>query len=810
MCRRTETELKRECAMPAKIIESIPGAYECDLASTPSGWVMAAVSMEDVDSRFVRNMDGDGEWEKAKALLRPDVTFEQWDEAFTSLRPVLSLVESSGGRLETVYSVSAEQLSGLAVVGESDPAYVWTSLEDGLWSVNLYHRGETSVVESGRGVLQAPAITRDVGGGLWLAWVERGAGEDMITVQDSERSKRFDLGGRFPSLAATGHGVYVTYEKFGNRRSDIYYANITNGVLSEPIEVASGDPLNFLPGAVTDLDGTVLVVWTSSPAWGFDTRVDQLRTVRLVRIDPTTGRVVDGPGTGRGTIPIPVRAFSRAAGGGINMSPSNPRLIRHGSDLVCTFRMFQPDSGGKKSDEWLIDGRINRDLLLYGHREGWYTCITRWDGESWSSPERVSDAIGFSHHAYGLAPVNGDVVVASHAFNQHLLPPREHRVELTKVSGRLDPMHNGLDTIDRVSVHPTNPPFTAPELAGPDGHQLIFGDLHDHTSHSSCSPVLDGNPCDNVRLQRDVLQYRVICIADHQRICDSDYLQRLDLLEREDTPGYVPLYAIEWNRQLWQHINFYTYDKEIMKHLRQILLRDLDIHLMFNDIVEQFPDKVMANRHFHDYARMGGHGLVGDTHTYLYDPRIEWAMEALHSRGDMMATEEGMFGGPSKFPFPVNFIEWKGAKLGFIGGTDHHMRTLGACSTGLWVKDLTGESVFEALKNRRTYACAGGEVAMWVEANGIGMGEIGQSHRPVEVKVRVASNVPIDMVSLWVDGGWAEHRRVNAKSAEITFRDERSGPGEQYYFVRVQTHQPEDYPKGPIIGYSSPVYLTLT
>ena len=42
----------------------------------------------------------------------------------------------------------------------------------------------------------------------------------------------------------------------------------------------------------------------------------------------------------------------------------------------------------------------------------------------------------------------------------------------------------------------------------------------------------------------------------------------------------------------------------------------------------------------------------------------------------------------------------------------------------------------------------------------------------------------------------------------MTFTDERREPGERYYIVRVQTQQSPEYPKGPIIGYSSPLYVT--
>ena len=68
-------------------VYSAEGGHESDLASTPNGWVLGVVTMDDVDDRFVRNMDVDTEWEHAKALLYDDKTYEEWNQAFLTLRP---------------------------------------------------------------------------------------------------------------------------------------------------------------------------------------------------------------------------------------------------------------------------------------------------------------------------------------------------------------------------------------------------------------------------------------------------------------------------------------------------------------------------------------------------------------------------------------------------------------------------------------------------------------------------------------------------------------------------------------------------
>jgi hypothetical protein len=174
-----------------------------------------------------------------------------------------------------------------------------------------------------------------------------------------------------------------------------------------------------------------------------------------------------------------------------------------------------------------------------------------------------------------------------------------------------------------------------------------------------------------------------------------------------------------------------------------------------------------------------------------------------------MATEEDMFGGPTQFPFPVNFIEWRDAKLGMIGSSDHHMTVLGACFTGFWVSELTGEAILDAMRERRTIACANGKTALWIESNGVGMGQVGRGRSPVEIALSVTSALPVERVSLWGDGKWIEHRTVEDGQTQLTFVDDRAGPGQHYYMVRVQTHRSPEFPRGPIVSYSSPLWMNI-
>ena len=780
--------------MPARTIFRCTDGYACDLAATPDGWVLAAVGLPAVDDRFVRNMDRSREWEHIRARLHPGRSYAEWGAAVADTAATLQLIVQRDGRTTTVATETAEQFSGVAVIGGADPAYLWTAYDGEQWSVTLRRGGEQRVLYRGAAVALGPALVRDDSGALWYAWTSRAGTTDTIHLTHAGSSDTITLPGRLPSLTPVDGGVAVCFERPDGDAIHVYGAICAGGALGEPVRLSSRQPLNFQPRCTTAADGHVVVAWETSPAWGFDTRVEQFREIELKQFDPTGGQVSAGPGTDDGILPIPPRAYDRRKGraGGrgmyLNMNPSNVHLLRSGDDLLCTFRMFAP----------LQEAHSGAKAL--GTRDAWDLCVMRCHGESWSAPQRVTAAGGFSHHPYGAAVSGGHLLAAVHCFEHTKFPPRDHRIEVLQANGALPPMHDRHPTFAPVPIQPTTPITHTPSLPdAPDDLRLVFGDLHNHTNYSSCYPALDGIPDDNFRWQKDILGHEVLCITDHMRLSDADYRQRLDALEREHTAERVPLYSLEWARPPWHHSNFFTYDKQVMKRLRQIVLASLDYSEICEAVATELPpNTVAAIRHWH-----------GNTHTFCYDQRVEWGMEVLHGRGDEMATEPDMAGHTSAFPFPANFIETEGAKLALIGGSDHHMSMLGSCVTGFWVSELTGEAVFDALRNRRTVACANGKLALWLHSDGVAMGQEGTVQAPCTLTVSAAAPLPIERLSLWRDGQWIQELHGLDSQIQHTFTDVDAGPGDHYYIVRAQTEQPASYPKGPIIGYTAPIWLTV-
>lgn len=93
----------------------------------------------------------------------------------------------------------------------------------------------------------------------------------------------------------------------------------------------------------------------------------------------------------------------------------------------------------------------------------------------------------------------------------------------------------------------------------------------------------------------------------------------------------------------------------------------------------------------------------------------------------------------------------RGLRFGFVASSDDHRGYPGAYGEGLlgvWAKELSSESLFGAIKARRTYAATGDRIALDVKLNGKPMGSELQATADREIEVAVEGQDPIAMVEL--------------------------------------------------------------
>jgi len=312
----------------------------------------------------------------------------------------------------------------------------------------------------------------------------------------------------------------------------------------------------------------------------------------------------------------------------------------------------------------------------------------------------------------------------------------------------------------------------------------------------------DGMPEDVLRWQRDVLGCRVLCLTEHIEYLSSlEFLRVMDVVEAEAAKDdIIPLYGVEWAKYPAHHTNFFCIDRQIFERLRAVLLGLDHLSAIYQKIRSEFPpNSVVAIRHFHGMSQ-GPNNVLAEDVAATHDSEIEWTMEAVQIRGDMM------FAPIKGYPaFPSNFL-MAGAKIGLIAASDHARGgRLKFCLSGFWVPEITPQTVFDALRERRTIGSISGKMAVWLRTPDVEMGGEGNASLPVRLVAELASARPLKNVRLWRDGEWIAQKSLSSNAESVVLQDGDASPGKHCYIVRAEAEPTID--NLPVVGYSSPIWL---
>lgn len=333
-------------------------------------------------------------------------------------------------------------------------------------------------------------------------------------------------------------------------------------------------------------------------------------------------------------------------------------------------------------------------------------------------------------------------------------------------------------------------------------YHVYWGEFHWHGYDADEINVLnaDTHPEKAFRYGRDATGLDFSGVGSHifrqapQAVHQWWELYREAARKVDEEGRYVPFLGCEWR------------DRELEGGDRNLIWRDLDALV---------PDPTWKIDRIYELFR--GQPMMVTPHVggtiampYKHDPDVERLCE--------------MTSGHGNFEWFAQAYLSKGYRVGLIGGSDGHraapghprmvsaeggrfVNTLRRRDAGWYggpllavmAERLDRESLWEAFRQRRTYASTGARALLDFRVNGAPMGAEIEAQRDVQIEVRVDGAALIEQVTLIRDQQRL-HRWEGGSLAFAASLIDRPPDGPHYYYVRVEQQDGE-------LLWSSPVWV---
>jgi hypothetical protein len=334
---------------------------------------------------------------------------------------------------------------------------------------------------------------------------------------------------------------------------------------------------------------------------------------------------------------------------------------------------------------------------------------------------------------------------------------------------------------------------------------LLWGDLHGHTLFSDGRGTVE----QFYDFAENVAGLDFCAVTDHDyQIVDWMWEHSKKVTNSVYKPGrFVTFQAYEWSGQSevgGDHNVFFLEDDPPLVRCRSYY--DYRNHQLYHGDLPQLNHVedlfvklayIQENENIFCIPHYGGR----PGNPSFHNPRVQRMIEVFseHQRSETWMT-----------PFLLN-----GHRLGILASTDGHYgnpgygylkevkdwdtQEIGMASVAVYAEELTRESVFRALYNRRVYATSGDRIILDVTADGRPMGSEIETDRAPTLSIKATGTAPIAVVQIKKNSESVQSFKPNAAEFETTWTDPDFDPKkETYYYVRLIQEDNEEAISSPI------------
>ena len=624
-----------------------------------------------------------------------------------------------------------------------------------------------------------------------------------------------------PAVAADSKGaVTVAWDTYDKGRYDVRMRRIVNGEPGRVIEAAATERLEQRPDLAVDGNDTV---WLSYEYGRVNWAKDQ------GRLDPV--------GTAPGYPIYDLRGVEVAAySGERRLGMAAPFAIERGQ------KVYTPEEGPLHHYGRIhIDDR-DRLHLIVRNRQGrrladyWRFFIATLTADGWTEPAMFPYSRGRSSMIAAAAPAESGLWIAwprdNHpTFSVMVNTPEETIIEnvyAARYEPGAPPSRAKLsDRRPRVEGRPTAHPYEAQDVARirgyrtrADGRELriLRGDTHRHTELSMDlrgSP--DGSILDFYRYMIDGAAMDWGFPSDHQYGADRTYWWWLtekaaDLYLSE---GFVSLFGYErsvrypfGHRNVFhakrgiQNVPFFAPPDDYMQRHNGIgKVIDGDTKMLYEEI-----------------RRSGGMAISHTSATNMgtnwgdNDPEIEPVVEIFQGdrysyecagcpftdKGDNYPSEGSAMLETIRNDGMVAAAWAKGYRLGVIASSDHLSTHMSYAL--VYAEDGTRESVFEAIRKRRTYAATDNIIVEYRIGGAFMGGEIDAAGEIPEIRAKLIGTDKFRELALIRNNKVIYTSKPGEREVDLSYTDREPEAGTNFYYVRAIQQNDE-------IAWSSPIWV---